>query len=108
MKSFLFIVIAAFTMGISACPSGIEIKIYSSQPKKGGFVRVQANEFVPYDQTQSWLGMTPDDGEAFINWCMTPDKTMIATPAVMRQWYERHYGLYGPIFSDMSQTIRFR
>jgi hypothetical protein len=72
MKLLGLMLIAFFLMGVGSCANGPEVKIYSSQPDKGGLVRAQANEFIPYQQTKDFLCLTPSDAEALLNYCLSP------------------------------------
>lgn len=41
-------------------------KLYLSRPAKGGIVRAQEQEFVPYSETDGWYVVTPEDLELIV------------------------------------------
>lgn len=72
------ILMIAFLFHLASCasmPSGPGPKIvpYSSQPEKGGMVRTQNNEVVPYLDSKGWVCHPPKDYKELINWCVAPD-----------------------------------
>lgn len=72
MRLIILFLISITTMGISNCANGPEVKIYSSQPDKGGIVRKQDQEFIPYQQTKDYYCLSPSDAEALLNYCLSP------------------------------------
>lgn len=72
MRILIFLLIPLITMGVSSCGTGPDVKVYSSQPDKGGLVRLQENEIIPYLQTKDYLCLNPSDAEALLNYCFSP------------------------------------
>lgn len=48
---------------------GLKLKIYYSRPDLGGIVRMQENEFRPYEDTKGFLCVSQPDFDALLNLC---------------------------------------
>ena len=75
MRHFFIFSSLILFFGISKCDNGgPDIKIYISKPEKGGLIRFQENEFIPYKDTKDFRCLSKEDFDAFLNWCLAGDE----------------------------------
>lgn len=73
MKVIFLFVALILVSGFSDCGSqGPQVKLYVSNPEKGGLVRSQANELIPYANTKGYIALTADDAKTLLDYCLGP------------------------------------
>lgn len=79
-KTLFVVVVSAFSCLGATCGRvpGPEIKVYQSRPDLGGAHREQAQETIPYDETELWRMLVPSDWEALLNFCLAPEERIQA------------------------------
>jgi hypothetical protein len=66
-KTFLAVASVCVFLLAQACASGVTVKVYNSNPAKGGLVRAQANEIIRYEDSKGFKCLNNEDAKTLFN-----------------------------------------